>query len=59
VGKIFDWLRKILEKIFTGGSVIVEYSSKTFTDRSPTFNIFGLTILKRTVTPNIILRVKY
>ncbi|CAF1156804.1 unnamed protein product [Rotaria sordida] len=39
-----------------GGSIITEYSSKTFTDRSPTFNIFGLPILKRIASPNIILR---
>ncbi len=58
VGKIFVYLMKIL-KDFLGGSVMVEYSSKTFTDRSPTFNILGLPILKRTITPNVILRVKY
>jgi hypothetical protein len=43
---------------FLGGSVLIEYSSKTFTNRSPTFNILGIPILKRTVTPNIILRVR-
>ncbi|CAF1434702.1 unnamed protein product [Rotaria sp. Silwood1] len=39
-----------------GGSIITEYSSKTYTDRSPTLNILGLPILKRIISPNIILR---
>ncbi|CAF0799697.1 unnamed protein product [Didymodactylos carnosus] len=42
-----------------GGSVIMERTSQTYIDRSPVLNIFGIPILRLTVTPNTILKVAF